>query len=138
MNNVDNVKVFEFPKKGDNRGTLVVIEENKDIPFDIKRIFYMFGTSPEIVRGQHANRHSEFILICVAGSCKIKVDDGKGNEEIFLLDKPNKGIYVPKMLWKDMYDFSCDSVLLVLSDKNYDENEYIRDYEEYRKEVNNG
>lgn len=133
---LDKVKVLNLPEKGDERGSLIVIEENKDITFDIKRLFYMYGSNDNITRGQHANRNSEFILINVAGSSKVKVDDGKGNTKEYCLNKPNIGLYIPKMIWKDMYDFSNDSVLLVLSNQYYDENEYIRDYEQYKKEVN--
>lgn len=133
---LDKVKLLNLPEKGDERGSLIVIEENKDISFDIKRLFYMYGSNDGITRGQHANKNSEFILINVAGSSKVKVDDGKGNTKEYVLDKPNKGLYIPKMIWKDMYDFSKDSVLLVLSNQYYDENEYIRDYEQFKKEVN--
>lgn len=133
---LDKVKLLNLPEKGDDRGALIVIEENKDITFDIKRLFYMYGSNDGITRGQHANRNSEFILINVAGSSKVKVDDGKGNTKEYILDKPNIGLYIPNMIWKDMYDFSKDSVLLVLSNQYYDENEYIRDHEEYKKEVN--
>lgn len=119
-------KLLEFPELGDERGHLVVIENLKDIPFDIKRIFYIYGTKPNVVRGQHANRISKFVLINLCGSCKIKVDDGK-NEEVIVLDKPHHGIYLDRMVWKDMYDFSEDSILLVLSDSPYIKDEYVRD-----------
>ena len=131
----DTIKLFEFPQRGDERGHLVIVEGAKDIPFDIKRIFYIYGSDSEVVRGQHANRQSEFVYINVAGQSKIRVRDGKGNEAIFPLNRPHVGIYLPKMIWKDMYDFSPDSVLLVLSDKHYDPDEYIRSYDEYVKEV---
>lgn len=133
---LDKVKLLNLPEKGDERGSLIVIEENKDISFDIKRLFYMYGSNDGITRGQHANKNSEFILINVAGSSKVKVDDGKGSTKEYTLDKPNIGLYIPNMIWKDMYDFSKDSVLLVLSNQYYDENEYIRDYEQFKKEVN--
>lgn len=119
-------KLLEFPELGDERGHLVVIENLKDIPFEIKRIFYIYGTKPNVVRGQHANKISRFVLINLCGSCKIKVNDGE-NEEIIILDKPHHGIYLDRMVWKDMYDFSEDSILLVLSDSVYLKDEYIRD-----------
>lgn len=134
MNN--EVKMLEFPERGDERGRMVVVEGLKDVPFDVKRIFYIYGTDRDVIRGQHANRKSEFVLINVAGKSKVKVLDGKGNEAIFSLNRPHTGIYLPKMIWKDMYDFSEDSVLLVLSSEPYDAEEYIRDYEEYVKIVN--
>lgn len=119
-------KLLEFPELGDERGHLVVIENLKNIPFEIKRIFYIYGTKPDVIRGQHANKISRFVLINLCGSCKIKVNDGE-NEEIIILDKPHHGIYLDRMVWKDMYDFSEDSILLVLSDSVYLKDEYIRD-----------
>ena len=131
-----SAKKIAFPEHGDDRGHLVVIEGGTDIPFDIKRLFYIYGSDADVVRGQHANRRSEFILVNLAGSCKVKVMDGKSEEEIFTLDKPHEGIYLPVMHWKDMYDFSQDSLLLVLANEHYDPDEYIRDYDEFIKEVN--
>lgn len=130
----DICKTISFHEMGDERGNLVVIEGAQDIPFSIKRVFYMYGSDPDIIRGQHANRRSSFVLINVSGTSKVRITDGK-EEIIVVLDKPRMGIYIPPMFWKDMYDFSSDSVLLVLSDEHYDANEYIRDYSEYLKEV---
>lgn len=127
-------KILEFADLGDERGKLVVVEGGMDIPFEIKRVFYMYGSDSEMVRGQHANRRSEFVLINVSGSSKVRVDNGF-EDEIISLDRPMMGLYLPTMLWKDMYDFSADSVLLVLSNTHYDGSEYIRDYDEYLKEV---
>ena len=107
-----------------------------DIPFVVKRIFYMYGSDRDVVRGQHANRRSEFVLINVSGQSKIRVDDGLGNEAVFSLNRPHTGIYLPPMIWKDMYDFSPDSILLVLSSEHYDAEEYIRDHDEFVREVN--
>ncbi|AGF59162.1 dTDP-4-dehydrorhamnose 3,5-epimerase [Clostridium saccharoperbutylacetonicum N1-4(HMT)] len=132
---MDRNKMIEFKQNGDDRGKLVVVEGMKDIPFDIKRIFYIYGSDTTVVRGQHANRRSEFVLINVCGSSKVRVRDGK-KDEVFVLDKPHTGIYLPKMLWKDMYDFSEDSILLCLASEAYDSSEYIRDFDEYIKEVN--
>jgi dTDP-4-dehydrorhamnose 3,5-epimerase-like enzyme len=133
--NIEKVKMLEFPQKGDERGHLVVVEGNQDVPFEIKRAFYIYGSDPDVVRGQHANRLSEFVLINVAGTSKVKVKDGLGREKVFSLDRPHIGIYLPTMVWKDMYDFSEDSVLLVLASTHYDGTEYIRDYAEYEKEI---
>ena len=91
-----------------------------------------YGSDAEVVRGQHANRRTEFVLINVAGRSKVRVDDGCGREEVYSLDKPNTGIYIPRMVWKDMYDFSPDSVLLVLASEHYDGSEYLRDYEGFK------
>ena len=127
--------ILEFNDLGDERGKLVVIEGNDSIPFDIKRVFYIYGSDSTVVRGQHANRQSQFVLINVAGSSKVRITDGK-EEFIVELNRPMMGVYIPSMVWKDMYDFSADSVLLVLASTHYDGKEYIRDYDEYLKEVN--
>lgn len=129
-------KMLEFSQKGDARGHLVVMEGMRDIPFDIKRIFYIYGSDASVVRGQHANRNSEFVLINIVGTSKVNVKDGKGNEAIFVLNRPHTGIYLPAMVWKEMYDFSADSVLLCLASEYYDPEEYIRNYEDFIKIVN--
>lgn len=126
----DHYKIIELQEMGDERGNLVVIEGGRDIPFQVKRVFYMYGTAGGAVRGSHANRKSEFVLVNVAGKTKVKIDDGFSTA-VVELDKPRMGIYIPAMLWKDMYDFSEDSVLLVLASEHYDETEYIRSYSEY-------
>lgn len=123
---------IEFSDLGDERGKLVVIEGNLSIPFTIQRAFYIYGSDSDVVRGKHANIHSEFVFVNVAGSSKIMVTDGR-NKEIVVLDKPMEGIYLPCMVWKEMYDFSPDSVLLVLASTHYDGKEYIRDFDEYKE-----
>ncbi len=131
------VKILEFPDLGDERGNLVVVEgEGFGAPFDIKRVFYIYGSDSTVVRGQHANRKTEFVLINVAGSSKVKVNNGQ-ETVIYELNRPRMGLYLPTMLWKDMYDFSPDSVLLVLASEHYDGNEYIRDYDEYLRMCQN-
>ncbi|WP_037354220.1 FdtA/QdtA family cupin domain-containing protein [Selenomonas sp. FC4001] len=135
MNLKEKCPIIEFCDFGDERGKLVVVEGAKDIPFEIRRIFYMYDSSNGITRGQHANRKSEFVLINVAGRSKIRITDGK--EEIIVnLDKPMSGVYIPKMIWKEMYDFSSDSVMLVLASTHYDASEYIRDFNLYLSEMN--
>lgn len=129
------VQMLEFSQKGDERGHLVVVEGMQDIPFEIKRIFYIYGSDRNVVRGQHANRKSEFILINVAGKSKVRVQDGKGNEAVFCLNRPHTGVYLPPMVWKDMYDFSEDSVLLCISSEHYHPEEYIRDYDEFLRVI---
>jgi wxcM family protein len=125
-------KLLNFPQLGDERGHLVVVEGNKDIPFEIKRIFYIYGSDKDVIRGQHANRLSEFVLINISGRCNVFVDDGE-NQETVILDKPYQGIYLNKMVWKNMLNFSKDAILLVLSNEYYNSEEYIRDYEEFKK-----
>lgn len=134
MNIKDQYKILEFGDLGDERGKLVVVEGAQDIPFEIKRVFYIYGSDSQVVRGQHANRNSEFVLINVSDSSKVRVDNGF-EEEIIELNRPRMGLYLPTMVWKDMYDFSEDSVLLVLANTHYDGHEYIRDYDEFIKEV---
>ena len=126
--------VLHFADLGDERGKLVVIEGGEAIPFEIKRVFYIYGSDATVVRGQHANRESEFVLINVAGKSKVRITDGS-EEMVIVLDKPMMGVYIPRMLWKDMYDFSPDSVLLVLASTHYDDSEYIRNYNDYLKEI---
>ena len=127
-------KLIKFKDLGDERGKLVVVEGGQDIPFEIKRVFYIYGSDTSVVRGQHANVNSEFVLVNVSGKSKVKVMDGE-KEEIVELNRPMDGLYLPKMVWKEMYDFSPDSVLLVLTNTHYDGKEYIRNYEDYLKLV---
>ena len=127
-------RILNFKDLGDERGRLVVIEGNQDIPFDIKRAFYIYGSDATVKRGQHANRESEFVLVNVAGKSKVRITDGE-NKSIVELDKPMKAVYIPKMIWKDMYDFSEDSVLLVLANTHYNGKEYIRNFDEYKEEM---
>lgn len=120
---------------GDERGYLVALE-NGSLPFDMKRIFYIYGTRGKVARGCHANRKSQFLLVNLQGSCKVKIRY-PDREEIILLDEPHKALWLDKMVWKEMYDFSEGSVLLVLSNEIYDKDEYISDYDLYVKEFGN-
>jgi len=133
MSAVEEVKLIEFSNLGDERGSLITIEQERQIPFDIKRVFYSYGMDNKSVRGKHANKYSEFCLIALAGSCKVKVLDNQGNEKIFQLDNPAEALYIPKMIWKDMYDFSSSCILLVISNEFYDKNEYINVLDDYLK-----
>lgn len=127
----EQYRLIEFVDLGDERGNLVVIEgESMDIPFDIKRVFYIYGSDSTVVRGQHANRETEFLLVNVSGTSKVRVDNGE-ESVVIELNKPRMGLYLSSMLWKDMYDFSEDSILLVLASRHYDAREYIRDYNTY-------
>ena len=126
--------LYEIKPFSDEDGSLAVIEEEKQIPFKIKRIFYEYGVEQSSLRGQHANKNSRFCLIAVSGSCDVIVEDGK-NKTIYKLDKPNKVLYLDKMVWKTMTHFSKDCVLLVLSDCLYDKQEYVRDFKEYMNNI---
>ena len=132
---LEDVRMLEFQQHGDERGHLVVVEGEGEIPFAIQRVFYMYGSDPAVVRGQHANRDTAFVLINVAGRSKVTVRDGLGNEATFSLNRPHTGIYIPRMVWKDMFDFSPDSVLLVLASEHFNADEYIRVYDDFVKEV---
>lgn len=128
------VKMYQFPPHGDDRGQLIAIEEGKDLPFDVKRVYYIYDTLPGVRRGFHAHRCLQQILICVSGSCKIHLDNGFDTAEV-LLDKPSEGLYIANDMWREMYDFSPDAVLLVLASEYYDEADYIRNYEDFIKLV---
>lgn len=131
----DQIKIIEFRDLGDERGNLVVIEgDGFDIPFSVRRVFYIYGSDDTVVRGQHANRETEFLLVNVCGTSKVKVDNGE-EEVVIELNRPRMGLYLPAMLWKDMYDFSSDSILLVLASRHYDAEEYIRNYDRYLEEM---
>lgn len=129
-----NYKLLCFAPNGDSRGQLVALEELKNIPFDIKRVYYMYDTTAGVTRGKHAHKSLEQILICTSGSCKILLDDGK-DKEVVELNKPNEGLYISNDIWREMYDFSSDAVLMVLASTYYDESDYIRDYDEFLKYV---
>ena len=131
----EQIRIVEFSDLGDERGNLVVVEGGGfDIPFEIKRVFYIYGSDAEVVRGRHANRKTEFIMINVSGKSKVKVDNGY-EQDIIELNRPRMGLYLPTMIWKDMYDFSEDSVLLVLASEHYDAEEYIRNYDDFKREI---
>ena len=126
---------YVFQPHGDERGQLVALEEFKDIPFQIKRVYYMYDTVPGVVRGHHAHKSLEQILICIHGSCKVKLDNGT-EQKIIPLEKPYEGLYISNDMWREMYDFSSDAVLLVLASELYDESDYIRDYDAFLSYVN--
>lgn len=125
-------KVFEFIERVDNRGGLVAVEYPKDLPFPVKRVYYIYNVPSDIVRGFHSHNELQQVLICLGGSVKIKLKTPE-DEKIVLLDKPNKGLFVDKMIWREMFDFSPNATLLVLASMEYDENDYIRDYEKYEE-----
>ena len=121
---------YAFQQHGDDRGMLVALEEYKDIPFEIKRVYYMYDTKKDVHRGFHAHKSLEQILICIHGSCKVLLDNGT-EKKIVSLEKPYEGLYIANNMWREMYDFSEDAVLMVLASEYYDENDYIRDYDKF-------
>ena len=136
MYHIKDVQQITLPLMGDERGQMVVAEGGNHLPFQFKRLFYIYGTDTDAIRGQHANKDSAFAMFCVVGSCSVKVTDSAGSSQVYQLKQPHEGISIPKMLWKEMYDFSADAVLLVLSDCYYNAHEYIRDMSEYLGESN--
>ncbi|AEE26786.1 sugar 3,4-ketoisomerase [Francisella hispaniensis] len=128
------IKLLNFNILGDKRGSLISLEQNRNIPFDIKRVYYIYGTKENVRRGFHAHKKLEQVLICVSGSCKVLVDNGNNKKNI-LLDKPDKGLLISGLVWREMYDFSPDCVLMVLASDFYDESDYIRYYNDFLKEV---
>lgn len=125
---------YTFPPHGDERGQLVAIEALKDLPFEFKRVYYIYDTKDAVRRGFHAHYDLEQILICVSGSCKIHLDNGFETEEV-LLDKPYEGLYIANNMWREMYDFTEGAVLLVIASRPYEESDYIRDYNDFIKMV---
>ncbi len=130
------VTKYVFQPHGDYRGQLIALEEFKDIPFRIKRVYYMYDTADGFVRGKHAHKNLEQILVCIHGSCKIKLDNGY-EQKVVPLEKPYEGLYVPNNMWREMYDFSEGAVLLVFASELYDASDYIRDYDEFLEFVKN-
>ena len=125
---------YVFQQHGDDRGMLVALEEGREIPFEVKRVYYLYDTVPGVRRGFHAHKCLEQILVCVHGSCKVHLDNGKETEEVEL-NSPYEGLYVPNDMWRELYDFSPDAVLMVLASELYDEADYIRDYDEFLRLV---
>jgi len=120
---------------GDERGSLVALEENKEIPFSLKRVFYIFGTNSDLPRGQHSHYKTKQFLIAVNGSCKVTLDNGK-EKEIFDLNSRNVGLFQDALIWGTMHDFSENCVLMVLANDIYDAKDYITNYNEFLKVVN--
>ena len=120
-----------LPNLGDHRGSLIVAESNKNIPFEIKRLYYILDAKPDIPRGFHAHKALHQVAFCIKGSCKILMDNGFEKQEVWL-NQGNKGLKIPPMVWHEMYDFSEDCVLLVLASEHYDESDYIRDYKKFQ------
>ncbi len=129
-----SAETIEFQPIGDVRGELVALEGKRNIPFEIKRVYYMTGLSPEIPRGFHAHRKLEQIAICVMGSCRFILDDGRFRKEVWLRTS-RQGLYIGNMVWREMHDFTRDCVLMVLASEVYDEADYIRDYEVFRSQA---
>lgn len=127
-----DIKLIQFQSHGDDRGSLVSLETNENIPFDIKRVYYLFNTEDKVRRGFHAHKKLKQLAVVLKGSCRFLLDDGTEKIEL-LLDNPAQGLFIESFVWREMFDFSDDCVLMVLADSVYDESDYIRDYEEFIK-----
>lgn len=130
-----NYKLIDMKILGDERGKLVSLEGNKNIPFDIKRVYYIFDTLPDQVRGKHAHKDLEQIIVAMDGSCEFVLDNGKERKSIWL-NRPDVGLYIGNNIWREMQNFSYGCKLMVLASKHYDEKEYIRNYDDFLREVN--
>ena len=130
-----NYKILNFNVKSDSRGSLIALENLKEIPFEVKRIYYIYDTKPDFPRGAHAHKELEQVLIMMDGSCELVLNDGKDIKNI-ILNRPDMGIFIGKNIWREMKNFSYGAKLLVLASDFYNENEYIRDYEEFLRNIN--
>ncbi|MCY7262262.1 sugar 3,4-ketoisomerase [Pseudomonas protegens] len=127
------IKWIEFQVLGDDRGSLVALEHGRNVPFDIRRVYYIYKTEPGVSRGYHAHRDLRQVAMCVAGSCRMVLDNGRVREEV-VMSCATRGLLIESMVWREMHDFSDDCVLLVLASELYDESDYIRNYEQFLQE----
>jgi dTDP-4-dehydrorhamnose 3,5-epimerase-like enzyme len=130
---VNSARLVDLERIGDERGSLVALERANGLPFDIKRVYYIFGTAGGASRGFHAHRDLRQLVISVSGTCRLVVDDGRDRSDIWL-NSPTKGLMIEGLIWREMHDFSPDCVLLVLASDIYKESDYIRDYRVFLKE----
>jgi dTDP-4-dehydrorhamnose 3,5-epimerase-like enzyme len=128
------IKLVQLQKHGDDRGALIALEDQRNVPFEIKRVYYLFDTKEGIKRGFHAHRNLRQIVIAVRGQCRFILDNGSERVELFL-DNPAQGLLIESTMWREMYDFSPDCVLMVLASAHYDESDYIRDYKEFLENI---
>lgn len=124
------IKTIKFTSLGDKRGGLISLDDKSNIPFNIKRVYYIFDTEKDVSRGFHAHKNLQQVAICVKGSCRFILDDGKSRESV-VLDSPNVGLYIDNNKWREMHEFSENCVLMVLASDYYDETDYIRNYNEF-------
>jgi dTDP-4-dehydrorhamnose 3,5-epimerase-like enzyme len=128
------IKLLQLQAHGDDRGALIALEQDKNIPFDIKRVYYMFDTKEGVSRGYHAHKELKQVAIALRGSCKFILDNGVERKAV-ILDNPQQGLLIDSCLWREMHDFSSDCILMVLANSLYDEDDYIRDYKEFLREM---
>jgi len=124
------INIIDFDVVGDERGSLVALEGNRNIPFDIKRVYYIYNAKKDVARGFHAHKKLQQVVICMSGKCRMILDDGKQRNDVWL-DSPHKGLLIGNSIWREMHDFSADCVLVVLASEVYDEADYIRSYADF-------
>jgi dTDP-4-dehydrorhamnose 3,5-epimerase-like enzyme len=129
------IQRVQLHKHGDNRGMLIALEQDGDVPFAIRRVYYIFATRNDVHRGRHAHRHLNQLAVAVRGSVTFLLDDGSGAVKV-VLDDPAQGLLLGSMVWRELYDFSDDCVLMVLADHLFDPDDYITDYADFLREVN--
>ena len=129
-----NCGIIKFKNISGKYGSLVPIESSRDIPFNIKRVYYISDVGKEVTRGFHSHKMLHQILICPKGSLKVRVKN-PNEEEVYELNDNSKGLYIGPLIWREMFDFSDDAVLLVLASEYYDEDDYIRNYDFYLDEA---
>lgn len=127
-------QILDFKVISDGRGSLISLEENRNIPFEIKRIYYLYNLNSQLVRGKHAHKSLKQVLICTSGNCSILLDNGESKFEVNL-NSPDKGLVIDNLIWREMFNFSQDCVIIVIADQHYDEADYIRNYDEFIEEV---
>ena len=125
--------IISLNTRSDERGSLVAIEANRDVAFDIARVYYIFGTGTDVERGFHAHRELQQLMVCTSGACTVALDDGNSRKS-YVLDDPSLALFVDRMTWREMSDFSSDAVLLVLASHHYDREDYIRSYTAFQSE----
>lgn len=125
-----NYQLLDFPVHGDHTGNLVALESGQHLPFDLKRVYYIWGTAKNAVRGKHAHKNLEQVIICLAGECDFILDDGKNRETVHLSIR-NQGLYIKHNIWREFTNFTPDCVLMVLASEHYDAADYVRDYTEF-------
>ena len=134
--NINDIRIIDLPKHLDRRGNLSIIEEMKNIPFEIKRTFWIYDVPGGETRGGHAYRETQEFIVALSGSFDVVIDDGKA-KKTYSLNRSYYGLYVPKMMWRQMVNFSTNSLALVLTSTDYDDSDYIREYETFIKEKSN-
>ena len=134
MSESAQIRQVWLQKHGDSRGMLIALEEERSVPFEIRRVYYLFGTGRGVHRGQHAHRHLNQLAVAVRGSVAFLLDDGSGPMQV-VLDDPSQGLFLGRMVWRELYDFSEDCVLMVLADQFYDPDDYITDYDAFLREA---